>query len=69
MKTGWAKIVISQHDETLVINDERDRTYFLKTNGSAVDNHVGAITLSSTTRVDGDHVVTEWPLGSRMTVI
>ena len=69
VKTGWAKLVISQHDGTLVINDEKDRTYFLNTGGSPVDNHVGTLTLSSTTRVDGDHLVTEWPAGSRLTLV
>jgi hypothetical protein len=69
VKTGWAKLVISQHDGTLVINDEKDRTYFLKTDGTAVDNHVGALTLSSSTRVDGDRLVTEWPAGSHLTLV
>jgi hypothetical protein len=69
VKTGWAKLVISQHDGTLAINDEKDRTYFLKTDGTAVDNHVGALTLSSATHVDGDHLVTEWPAGSHLTLV
>jgi hypothetical protein len=69
VKTGWAKLVISQRDGTLVINDEKDRTYFLKTDGSPADNHVGTLTLSSTTRVDGDHLVTEWPAGSQLTLV
>lgn len=69
VKTGWAKLVVSQHDGALVINDERNRTYFLKTDGTAVDNHVGTLTLSSATHVDGDHLVTEWPAGSHLTLV
>ena len=69
LKTGWTQLVISQHEGTVVINDAKDRTYFLKTDGSAADNHVGALTLSSTTRVEDARVVTEWPLGSRITVV
>jgi hypothetical protein len=69
LKTGWTKLVISQHDGTVAINDAKDRTYFLKTDGSAADNHVGALTLSSTTRVEDARVVTEWPLGSQITVV
>jgi hypothetical protein len=68
LKTGWTHLVISQHESTLVINDAKDRTFFLKTDGNLADNHVGALTLSSTTRVENDRVVTEWPLGSRMTL-
>jgi len=69
VKTGWAKLVISEHDGTLVINDEKDRTYFLKTDGTSVDNHVGMLTLSSATRIEGDHLVTEWPVGSMLTLV
>ena len=41
LKAGWARIVLSEHDQTLVINDARNRTYFLTTDGAAANNHVG----------------------------
>lgn len=69
LKTGWTQLVISQPAGTVVINDAKDRTYFLKTDGSAADNHVGALTLPSTTHVEDARVVTEWPLGSGITVV
>ncbi|HUK34537.1 MAG TPA: hypothetical protein VLV86_11530 [Vicinamibacterales bacterium] len=69
LKTGWTKLTISLHDPSFVVNDSRNRTWFFSTDGNAADNHVGDFTLPTTTRWDGDRLVTEWPIGTNMTLV
>ena len=69
LKSGWAKLTISLHEPSFVVNDARDRTLFFSTDGSAVDNHVGEFTMSTTTRWDGERLVTEWPIGPDLTLV
>jgi hypothetical protein len=69
LKTGWAKLTISLHEQSFVVNDARDRTLFFSTDGNAVDNHLGDLTMSTTTHWDGERLVTEWPIGPNVTLV
>jgi len=69
LKSGWSKLTISLHEPSFVVNDARDRTLFFSTDAGAVDSHVGDFTMSTTTRWDGDRLVTEWPIGSDLTLV
>src|SRR4029077_1037063 len=67
LKTSTATLVISHHDPDFVVNDAQDHTLFLHTTGEREENHLGTITISSSTRWDGPRLVTECVLGSRLT--
>lgn len=69
LKTGWMTLTVSLHEPSFVVNDTRDRTFFFTTDGSAADNHIGEFTLSTTTRWDGNRLVTEWPIGPTVTLV
>jgi hypothetical protein len=69
LKTGWAKLTIALHEPSFVVNDARDRTLFFSTDANAVDNHVGDLTISTTTRWDGERLRTEWPIGPSLTLV
>jgi len=69
LKTGWMRIDLSLHEPNFVVNDARDRTLFFLTDGTSSDNHIGDAMLPSTTHWDGDKLVTEWPVGTDITVV
>jgi hypothetical protein len=69
LKTAMAMIVISHHDPDFVVNDSQDHTLFLHTTGEREENHLGTITLSSSTHWAESHLVTECVLGSRLTLV
>lgn len=69
MKTGWTRIDVSLHEPSFTVNDARNRTLFFQTDGTTSDNHVGESTLPSTTHWEGGQLVTEWPLGSDITLV
>lgn len=69
LKSGWGTLTIALHEPSFVVNDGRDRTVFFSTDGNAVDNHVGDVTISTTTRWDGDRLLTEWPIGPNITLV
>jgi hypothetical protein len=59
-----ASLMISHAGPTLTITDAKDRTRLFQTNGQSDPHQVGAATVPSTTRWDGDRLVTEYDLGS-----
>ena len=69
LKGGWAKLAIALHEPSFVVNDARDRTLFFSTDGNASDSHVGDFTISTTTRWDGDRLLTDWPIGPDVTLV
>jgi hypothetical protein len=69
LKGGWSKLTLALHEPSFVVNDGRDRTLFFSTDGNAVDNHVADFTMSTTTRWDGDRLLTEWPIGPDITLV
>jgi hypothetical protein len=69
LKTGSATLVISHHDPDFVVNDAQNHTLFLHTTGVNEENHLGEITISSSTHWDGSRLVSECVLGSRLTLI
>jgi hypothetical protein len=69
LKTATATLVISHHDPDFVVNDAQDHTLFLHTTGEREENHLGAITISSSTHWAGSRLVTECVLGSRLTLV
>ena len=69
LKTATATLVISHHDPDFVVNDAQDHTLFLHTTGEREENHLGAITISSSTHWTGSRLVTECVLGSRLTLV
>jgi hypothetical protein len=69
LKSGWMKLTIALHEPSFVVNDTRDRTLFFSTDGNAADNHIGDLTVSTTTRWDGDRLLTEWPIGPNVTLV
>ena len=69
LKTATATLVISHHDPDFIVNDAQDHTLFLHTTGEREENHLGTITVNSSTHWDGSRVVTECVLGSRLTLV
>jgi len=69
LKAGWTKLTISLHEPSFVVNDARDRSLFFSTDGNAGDSHVGDFIMSTTTRWDGDRLLTEWPIGPDVTLV
>jgi hypothetical protein len=63
LKTSSNVLVISHHEPDFVVSDAKNQTQFLKTDGSTSENHLGSVTVSSTTRWDGSRLVTTYPLG------
>lgn len=68
LKKSSALLVISHHDPNFVISDGQDHTLFFQTDGSPEENHLGPVTLASTTHWDTSRVVTEYALGNRKLV-
>jgi hypothetical protein len=69
LKKSSASLVISHHDPNFVINDAQDHTLFFQTDGSPEENHLGSVTLTSTTHWDGSRLVTEFSLGTRQRLV
>jgi hypothetical protein len=69
LKTATATLVISHHDPDFVVNDAQDHTLFLHTTGEHDENHLGTITVNSSTHWAGSRLVTECVLGSRLTLV
>jgi len=69
LKTGWMRIDLALHEPSFVVNDARDRTLFFQTDGTSSDNHIGDAMLPGTTHWEDDTLVTEWPIGSDITVV
>lgn len=57
-------LTISHADPVLTVTDARDRTRLFRTNGQQDPHQVGAATIPSTTRWDGDRLVTDYDLGA-----
>jgi hypothetical protein len=69
LKKSFASLVISHHDPNFVINDARDHTLFFQTDGSPEENHLGAVTLASTTHWDESRLATEFSLSNRQKLV
>jgi len=69
LKNSSSSLVISHHDPSFVVADSRGHAQFFQTDGSSTDNHVGDTTVVCSTRWDGARIVTEYPLGSRLTLV
>jgi hypothetical protein len=65
LKKSSTSLVISHHDPNFVVNDAQDHTLFFQTDGSPEENHLGSVTLNSTTHWDGSRLVTEYAIGNR----
>jgi hypothetical protein len=57
-------LTISHADPTLTITDAGDRTRLFQTNGQKDPHQIGAATIPSTTRWDGERLVTDYDLGN-----
>jgi hypothetical protein len=68
MKKGFATLVISHHDPSLVINDSLDHTQFFQTTGSSDEHQLVSTKVTSTTRWEDSRLITEYDLGSRKLV-
>jgi hypothetical protein len=68
-KSATARLVLSHHDPSFVVNDARDHTQFFHTSGETDENHFGAITVNTTSRWNDTRVVTEYDLSSRLTLV
>jgi len=64
LRNPSSSLTISHADPTLTITDARDRTRLFQTNGQQDPHQVGAATIQSTTKWDGDRLVTEYDLGN-----
>ncbi len=69
LKTGWAKLTITLHEPSFVVNDARDRSLFFTTDENAADNHIGEFSVPSTAHWDGDRLVTEFAVSQNMNVV
>ncbi len=69
LKTASASLVISHHDPSFVVDDAREHAQFFQTDGSATENHVAETTIPTSTRWDGTRIITEYTLGSHLTLV
>jgi hypothetical protein len=69
LKSASARLVISHHDPSFVINDAHDQTQFFKTDGSLEDHQLGSVMVSSTTHWEGPRLVTSYVLSSRQQLV
>jgi hypothetical protein len=64
LKDRSPSLTISHADQVLTVTDARERTRLYRTNGQRDPHQVGAATVLSTTRWDGDRLVTDYDLGA-----
>jgi len=64
LKNPSASLTISHADPVLAVTDARDRTRLFQTTAQNDPHQVGAATVLSTTKWDGDRLVTEYDLGN-----
>jgi hypothetical protein len=62
-KNPSTTLTISHADPTLIVTDANDRTRVFQTNGRRDPHQIGAATVASTTRWDGDRLMTDYDLG------
>ncbi len=68
LKTGSSTLVITQQDSSFIVNDSRANALFFETTGVSEDNQLGGETLTSSTHWDESRIVTEFVLGTDLTV-
>jgi hypothetical protein len=64
LRNPSASLTISHADPTLAVTDARDRTRLFQTDAQKDPHQVGAATVLSTTKWDGNRLVTEYDLGN-----
>ena len=64
LRNPSASLTISHADPVLAVTDARDRTRLFQTTAQNDPHQVGAATVLSTTKWDGDRLVTEYDLGN-----
>jgi hypothetical protein len=64
LRNPSASLTISHADPTLAVTNAQDWTRLFQSNGQKDPHQAGAATVLSTTRWDGDRLVTEYDLGS-----
>ena len=68
LKRGSASLVISHHDPSFVIDDAQHAQFF-QTSGTPDEQHLGSVTVTSTTHWDGSRLVTAYALSSRLNLV
>jgi len=64
LRDGSPALTISHADPVLTVTDARDRTRVFETNGQSNPHQLGPATVVSTTRWDGDRLVTDYDVGA-----
>ena len=64
LRDGSPALTISHADPVLTVTDARDRTRLFQTNGQPNPHQLGSATVVSTTRWDGDRLVTDYDVGA-----
>ena len=64
LRNPSSSLTISHADPALTITDAGDRTRLFQTNGQKDPHQIGAATILSTTKWDGDRLVTDYDLGN-----
>lgn len=69
LKTAFSTLVITHRDTSFIVNDSRANALFFETTGVSEDNQLGGETLTSSTHWDDSRLVTEFALGTDLTVV
>jgi hypothetical protein len=69
LKTASATLVITHKEPSFIVSDAQGNALFFETDGASDDNQLAGETLTSSTRWDTSRLVTEYVLGSHLTVV
>ena len=64
LRDGSPSLTVSHADPVLTVTDARDRTRLFQTNGQPNPHQIGSATVVSTTRWDGDRLITDYDAGA-----
>jgi hypothetical protein len=64
LKDGSSSLTISHADPVLTVTDAKDRTRLFQTSGQRDPHQIGSATVVSTTRWDGDRLITDYDVGA-----
>jgi hypothetical protein len=69
LKAASSTLIITHQDSSFIVNDSRANALFFETTGVSEDNQLGGETLTSSTHWDDSRLVTEFTLGTDLTVV
>jgi hypothetical protein len=69
LKTASGTLVITHKEPSFIVSDAQGNALFFETDGASDDNQLAGETLTSSTHWDTSRLVTEYVLGSHLTVV